>query len=136
MDDNVVSVKSQLTPTPTETKTEQTALIALRFSLGTPASVYCSFASPIRRILLEVIGQDGILSAENFPLSNMTIPLRLTFGKNGIAAETREEKIVVPNLYEKEVTLFSKSIINNTAPPIPGEEGLKNQRVLDAALFV
>jgi hypothetical protein len=48
----------------------------------------------------------------------------------------REENIVVPNLYEKEVTLFSESILNNTALPTPGEEGLKNQLVLDQAMIV
>jgi predicted dehydrogenase len=57
-------------------------------------------------------------------------------GKNGTAAEPREENIVVPNLYEKEITLFSESILNNTASPVPGEEGLKNQLVLDKATKV
>jgi len=62
--------------------------------------------------------------------------LKIVLGKNGAAAETREEKIVVPNLYEKEVTLFSDCILNNTEAPIPGEEGLKNQHVLDDAMKV
>ncbi len=134
LDDDVISVKSQLVPTPTETKTEQTTLIALKFSCGISASIYCSFVSPIRRAFIEVIGQDGILSAENFLMSNMTILLRRVFEKNGIVGDMRDEKIVVPNLYEKEVTAFSKSILHNTTPPVPGEEGLKNQRVLDEAM--
>jgi 1,5-anhydro-D-fructose reductase (1,5-anhydro-D-mannitol-forming) len=136
LNDDVVSVKSQLTPIPTETATEQTSLLALKFSRGTPASIYTSFVSSFRRSIIEVIGQDGVLSAENFTLSNLTIPLKIVLGKNGVAAETMEENIVVPNLYEKEVTLFSESIINNTIVPIPGEEGLKNQLVLDATMKV
>jgi predicted dehydrogenase len=62
--------------------------------------------------------------------------LTIVLGKNGTAAKTRKEKIIVPNLYEKEVTLFSESILNNTMPPVTGEEGLKNQRVLDEAMKV
>jgi 1,5-anhydro-D-fructose reductase (1,5-anhydro-D-mannitol-forming) len=134
LDEDVISVKSQLAPIPTEHRTEQTSLLALKFSQGTPASIYCSFVSSYRRSIIEVLGQEGTLSAESFTASNMTIPLKIVLGKNGMAAETREEIIVVPNLYEKEVTLFSESILNNTAVPIPGEEGLKNQRVLDKAM--
>jgi predicted dehydrogenase len=136
LDDDVVSVKSQLAPAPTDTATEQTSLLALKFSQGTPASIYCSFVCSFRRSIIEVIGQEGVLSAESFTMSNLTLPLKIVLGKNGTATETREEKIVVPNLYEKEVTLFSESILNNTALPVPGEEGLKNQLVLDEAMKV
>jgi len=134
LDDDVVSVKSQLAPIPTDTTTEQTSLLALKFSQGTPASIYCSFVSSFRRSIIEIIGQEGVLSAENFTLGNLTLPLKIVLGKNGTTTETREENITVPNLYEKEVTLFSESILNNTALPIPGEEGLKNQLVLDEAI--
>jgi predicted dehydrogenase len=136
LDDEIVSIKSQLAPTPTETHTEQTSLVALKFSQGTPASVFCSFATSFRRAIIEVLGQEGTLSAENFTYSNLTIPLKIVLGKNGVPVETREERIVVPNLYEKEVTLFSESILHNTALPVPGEEGLKNQLVLDEAMKV
>jgi 1,5-anhydro-D-fructose reductase (1,5-anhydro-D-mannitol-forming) len=134
LDDDVVSVKSQLSPSPTETSTEKTSIIAMKFSQGTPASIYCSFVSPIRRSFIEVIGQDKILSAENFTMSNLTIPLKVVIGKNGLQSEISAETIIVPNLYEKEVTAFSESILNNTPSPIPGEEGLKNQRVLDEVI--
>ena len=134
LDDDVVSVKSQLVPIPTETATEQTSILALKFSQGTQASIYSSFVTSFRRSILEIIGQEGVLYAENFTSSNMTLPLKIQLGKNGTVAETREENIIIPNLYEKEVTLFSDSILNNTIPPVPGEEGLKNQLVLDEAV--
>ncbi len=134
IDDEIVSVKSQLAPLPTETRTEETALIALKFSRGTPASIYCSFVTSFRRSVIEVIGQEGVLTAETFTMSNLTLPLKIINGKNGVIAEMREEQIVVPNLYEKEITLFSEAIITNTPSPIPGEEGLKNQRVLDEVM--
>jgi len=131
LEDDVVSVKSQVAPLPTDARTEQTALLALKFSRGTAGSIFCSFVSPLRRIILEAIGQEGIVSAENFPLSNIKGEIRTTFGSNGAAAETKTETVDVPNLYEKEVTAFSESILNDSPVPIPGEEGLKNQRILD-----
>jgi predicted dehydrogenase len=134
LNDQIISVKTQLSPTPTENETEKISLMALKFSQGIPASIYCSFLSPIRRAFLEIVGQEGILSAENFPMSSLSISLKIALGHNNQVSETREEIISVPNLYEKEVTAFSESILTNTRPPIPGEEGLKNQIVLDEAM--
>ena len=134
LDDDVVSVKSQLAPRPTEAATEQTSILALKFSQGIQASIYSSFVTSFRRSILEIIGQEGVLYAENFTSSNMTIPLKIQLGKKGAIAEVQEEQIIIPNLYEKEVTLFSDSILYNTLPPVPGEEGLKNQLVLDEAM--
>jgi predicted dehydrogenase len=134
LDDEVISVKSQLDPTPSIVTTESTVQLALKFSRGTTAGIFCSYAAPIRRTFFEIIGDKGILSAENFSWSGNTLVLKVVLGKNDKIIESREEKIIVPNLYEKEVTLFSECILNDTASPIPGEEGLKNQRVLDAAM--
>ena len=134
LDDEVVSIKSQLDPAPSATVTESTAQLALKFSRGTIAGIICSYTSPIRRTSIEVIGEKGILSAENFSWSNNQLFLKVLLGENDRISETWEEKFVVPNLYEKEVSLFSESILNNTVSPYPGEEGLKNQLVLDGAM--
>jgi predicted dehydrogenase len=134
LDDEVVSVKSQLDPLPTTESTESTAQLALKFSRGTTASIYCSYDVPIRRTFIEIIGEKGILYAENFTWGSHTIPLKIIIGKNDNVDETREEIIVVPDLYEKEISLFSDCILNNTESPISGEEGLKNQLVLDEAM--
>jgi predicted dehydrogenase len=134
LDDDVISVKSELDPTPSAVITESTAQLALKFSKGTTAGIFCSYAAPIRRTYIEVIGEKGVLSAENFSWSGNTLSLKVILGENDKIIELRDETIIVPNLYEKEITLFSECILNNTASPIPGEEGLKNQRVLDAAM--
>jgi predicted dehydrogenase len=134
LDDEVVSVKSQLDPLPTTETTESTAQLALKFSRGTTASIYCSYDVPIRRTYIEIIGEKGILYAENFTWGSHTIPLKIIIGKNDNVDETRDEMIVVPDLYEKEISLFSDCILNNTESPISGEEGLKNQLVLDEAM--
>ena len=131
LEDEVISVKSQLQPLPTKDKTESTAFISLKLSKGTVAGILCSYDSAIRRSYIELIGEKGLVSAENFSWNNTTIRLNVSLTSNGKVMETREEIITVPNLYEKEVTAFSDCIINDTLPPIPGEEGLKNQKVLD-----
>jgi len=136
LDDEVVSVKSQLNPAPSSIRTESTAQLALKFSRGTIAGVFCSYAAPIRRTFIEIIGEKGILSAENFSWSDNKLSLKVVLRENDKIIEESEEKIVIPNLYEKEVTLFSESILNKTPISIPGEEGLKNQFVLDEAMKV
>ena len=136
LDDEVVSVKSQLDPAPSSVKTESTAQLALKFSRGTTAGIFCSYAAPIRRTFIEIIGEKGILSAENFSWSDNKLSLKVVLGEKDKIIEEHEENFVVPNLYEKEVTLFSNCILRNTASPVSGEEGLKNQFVLDEAMRV
>jgi 1,5-anhydro-D-fructose reductase (1,5-anhydro-D-mannitol-forming) len=136
LEDDVVSVKSRLAPLPTQETTEETATLALQFSRGTLGSIHCSFDAPYYYNVLEIIGQNGVLNAEFFSRSNMTASLQIISGKNGTASSTQTEMVDVPNLYEQEITCFSESILNNTISPIPGEEGLKNQIVLDKAMMV
>jgi predicted dehydrogenase len=125
----VVSVKSQLEPTPTRTRTESTANVSLRFSGGILASIYCSFAAPIRRSTIEVIGTEGTLMATDFTLGERVIPLHVALG-----GETRTEMIEVPNLYVEEINHFSSCLLNNVKPLVPGEVGLSYQKILDEAM--
>jgi len=128
VDAKVVSIASCLEPKPTKSKTESTAILALQLSKGILASIYCSYATAIRRSFIEVIGTDGSLSATDFTLGDRTIPLTVTTG-----GQTRIEQIEVPNLYVEEVSLFSSCLLENKPPSIPGEVGLENQRILDMA---
>jgi 1,5-anhydro-D-fructose reductase (1,5-anhydro-D-mannitol-forming) len=134
LDAEVISVVSQLEPKPTKAQTESTAIVSVRLSKGILASIYCSYATPIRRSMIEVFGTDGVLSATDFTLGDRTIPLNVTQGAAGSGGETRTETIDVPNLYIEEITHFSSCILKNKPPFIPGEVGLQNQEVLDLAL--
>ncbi|HET9131156.1 MAG TPA: hypothetical protein VFO86_09425, partial [Terriglobia bacterium] len=130
----VISVAAQLEPKPTKLRTESTATISLRLTKNVLASIYCSYNTALRRSYIEVLGTKGNLAATDFTLSNKTIPLTITIGAPGFDGEMRTESINVPNLYEKEVTLFSSAVLENKRPPIPGEVGLENQYVLNTAL--
>lgn len=136
LDDNVVSTKSDLQPRPTETVTEATGSLVLRFSRGTLGSIYCSYEAPTRRSFIEIMGTEGMLSASDFTLGDRKISLHIGLRKDGNALDSRSEEITVPNLYIEEVTHFSKCILENVEPSIPGSVGLENQQVLDAALRV
>jgi 1,5-anhydro-D-fructose reductase (1,5-anhydro-D-mannitol-forming) len=135
VEDEVVDVQAGFSPVPTPTATEATSHIALRFTRGLLGSIYTSYECGVRRSLIEVMGTEGVLTLENFTRSSVTLELCTTPAVNGMPGEAKRESIVVGDLYVEEVERFSDSILKNADEPIPGEEGLKNQRVLDAAMM-
>ena len=132
--DRVTNVRSMLSPMPTETSTERSAVLQLAYSRGTMANITCSFEAPTRYINIEVIGTDGLAAAKDFTLS--ATPLSLSVVHRTETLETKQQTIDfnIPNLYADEVTAFSDCILNDTASPVPGEEALHHQLVLDAAM--
>ncbi len=134
LDDEVESVCSQLHPLPTSDRTEDTAFVNIKYSKGIIGSIYCSFNAPYRRSVFEIYGTEGIVSLSDFTLSERNVEITYIGGKQGLPEQFPVHKVFVPNLYEREITFFSDAIIDNTESPIPGEEGLKNQKILDAAL--
>jgi len=134
LDDEVISAQGHLSPVPSAQTTEETVLASLRFSEGVIASIFCSYKAPVRRSVIEIIGTDATLYAEHFTRSSMTLRLVITRGKGEQPPETVEEEIQVHDLYVDEVTRFSDAILHNHPSPIPGEEGLANQIVLDALM--
>lgn len=134
LDDRVESVQSTLIPSPTPAKTEHSAIISLQFSKGTLGSIACSFEGPLRHTLLEVVGTEGLAYAYDFTGSDQ--PTVLHVGKRAAAATPKTESVSihVPNLYIEEVSAFSRCIMEDTPSPVPGIEGIENQKVLDLAL--
>lgn len=134
LDDNVDSVQSMLTPAPTISATEHSAIINLRFSKGTLGSIACSFAGPSRHTLLEVVGTEGLAYASDFTVGEQSTTLHIEKRTGAAAPETRSLSINIPNLYVEEVSAFSRCILENTPSPIPGIVGVDNQKVLDLAM--
>ena len=134
LQDEPVSVKTQLSPQPSALSTESTAELSLKFSMGTVASVVCSYQAPIRRRFIEVIGTEGIVSAPDFTAVDVTIPLRISLGNNDQLKDSKVEHIPVPDLYVEEVTHFSACILENREPDLSGLNGLMNQKILDSAM--
>jgi predicted dehydrogenase len=134
LDDEVQEIGSLLAPEPTESRTESTATIQMRFSKDTLGSIFCSYAVPLRRTFIEIIGSEGAVSAFNFTLGGRTTPLTIVRGGAGQTTEERVEQITIPNLYIEEVSHFSDCIMKKREPQLSGENGLKNQAVLDVAM--
>jgi 1,5-anhydro-D-fructose reductase (1,5-anhydro-D-mannitol-forming) len=134
LDDEVIETDSELEPEPTDTRTEATAALQLRFSRGTVGSIFCSYAVPLRRTFIEIIGTEGVINASNFTVGDRTTPLTILRGKDDQSTVDRVEEIVVPNLYVEEITHFSDCILNDNAPLLSGDNGVRNQVVLDAAM--
>ena len=134
LEDEVVHTAAALDPPPTPERTESTSHLALRFSRGALASVICSFRSPVRRRFIEIVGDEGMLSAADFTAGDITTRLDLALGRDDRGIETRSETIVVPNLYVAEVSQFCDAVLNGTPIELTGENGLENQRIIDAAM--
>jgi 1,5-anhydro-D-fructose reductase (1,5-anhydro-D-mannitol-forming) len=128
------SVTGTLWPAPTETSTEESAFVTLQFPDGVMASVFCSFTAPYRRVLLEIIGTEGVITAPDFTSGDLTGRLTLTRGKGDRPADVVTEEIPVPNLYIEEATLFTDWILGGEEPELTGSNGLLNQRIIDRAL--
>jgi predicted dehydrogenase len=134
LEDEVVHTAAALDPPPTTERTEATSHLALRFSRGALASVICSFRSPVRRRFIEIVGDEGMLSAADFTAGDISTRLDLALGRDDRGIETRSEPIVVPNLYVAEISQFCDAILNGTPIELTGENGLENQRIIDAAM--
>ena len=128
------TVTGTLWPAPTGTSTEESAFLALQFPDGVMASVFCSFTAPYRRVTLEIIGTEGVITAPDFTSSDQAGRLTLTRGKGDRTADVATEEIAVPNLYIEETTLFTDWILGGEEPGLTGSNGLLNQRILDRAL--
>jgi predicted dehydrogenase len=134
LEDRVQHVKSLLTPEPTAAATERSAVLGLQYSKGTLASITCSFEAPARYIGLEIIGTHGIAQASDFTLSATNLVLNLIYRTDSMEPRKESIAVEVPNLYEHEVTAFSRCILENSESPVSGLDGWRNQKVLDIAL--
>lgn len=130
----VQSVQSQLSPLPTSTTTERTAILNLALSTGALATIACSFEGPTRNIFIEVIGTEGLARAYDFTLSEFRTTLEVVRRIEGSAPVKELREFDAPNLYTEEVTSFSQCILDDKESPVPGIAGWRNQQVLDAAM--
>jgi predicted dehydrogenase len=134
LDAEPTAVSGTLWPEPTAASTEESALIAMQFPDGVIASVFCSYTAPFRRVMLEVIGTEGIITVPDFTSGDHLGRLTLTRGKGDRTAGAIVEDIPVGNLYVEESTMFTDWILGGPEPEINGANGLLNQKILDRAL--
>ena len=78
--------------------------------------------------LLEVVGDDGMLSAVN--ALNVEHPVTLELRRGFDVVEKKE--VLNDRAYTAQVEAFADAFESSTPFEIPGEEGLQNQIILDA----
>ncbi len=110
----------------TETQIEQEAEIGLRFSGGVLGVLQTSFRLPFQAFM-ELKGTRGTAILMNYTQNLGTAQFLF------IEPDFTERRQLLPNgdFYRAELEAFAEAVQTGTTPPIPGEEGLKNQIVLD-----
>jgi predicted dehydrogenase len=129
------AVSAALWPVPTASATEESAFVSLQFPDGVLASVFCSYTAPFRRVMLEIIGTEGVITVPDFTVGDQPGRLTLTRGKGDRPAGVTVEELAVPNLYIEESTMFTVWILGGgQEPELSASNGLLNQRIIDRAL--
>lgn len=107
---------------------EASATTLFQFASGPLATMSVSARAPYLT-LLEVIGENGVLSAVNALTVDhpVTVELRRAFD----VVEKRE--VLNDRSYTAQVEAFAAAVEDGGPFEIPGEEGLQNQLILDAA---
>jgi predicted dehydrogenase len=108
---------------------ESSATVTLEFSRGTIGIVPVSYRAEYRTPI-EVVGDTGVIRAEDGLNVEHPIEIQVLRGKEIVQRETASNKLA----YALQVDAFADWIEGKADFPAPGEEGWRNQEVLDAAL--
>ena len=107
---------------------ESAATLTLEFSSGTLATIMVSTRAEYRTPL-EFVGDKGVLRADNGLTVDRPITIELWREQKMVASQTVSNH----SAYAKQVDAFAAAIEKRERFAVPGEEGLRNQLVLDAA---
>jgi len=128
LQDEVVRVSARGMSDAESRDVEAAAALLLEFSRGTLGIVAVSFRAEYRTPL-EFVGQTGVLRADDGFNVEKTIHLELRRGGAVVEAEDVSNR----EAYTRQVDSFADAIEGKGEFPVPGEEGWKNQEILDAA---
>ena len=126
LDRQVEDVLALLDRPLTSTQIEQEAEIALRFSDGILGVIQTSFRLPFQAFV-EIKGTRGTALLMNYTRNLGTAQLIF------VEPDFTEHRKCLPNgdFYRAELEAFAEAVRERKPVPVPGEEGLKNQIVLD-----
>jgi predicted dehydrogenase len=127
LQDEVVSVTARAVSDDHSGPVEAAAALTLEFSSGTLGTVLVSTRAGYRTPL-EVVGESGILHAEDGLTVDHPIELRLHQGD-----KTATKSVTNAEAYGLQVDAFASALQGHSEFPVPGIEALRNQEILDAA---
>ena len=107
---------------------EASAALSMDFHGGAIGSILVSFRSPYRS-LVEIVGETGVIRSENGLTVTGTVDVQLM--QSGKVLDSRQ--VTNADAYCRMLDGFSDAIEGRGNYRAPGEDGLNNQRVLDAA---
>jgi predicted dehydrogenase len=107
---------------------EAAAALTLQFDRATLATVLISTRAHYRTPL-EIVGDAGFLRADN--ALNVEHPISLELWRDG--QRVAEETVFNRLAYARQVDAFADAVEGRANFPVPGEEGWRNQLILDAA---
>lgn len=128
LQDEVVRVNASGLLDGSSSQMESAAALTLEFFRGTLAVVLVSFRAEYRTPL-ELVGEAGVLRADN--ALNVERPIKLELLRAGSIVET--EQLSNHLAYAKQVDAFADAVEGKSKFPVPGEEGWRNQEILDGA---
>jgi predicted dehydrogenase len=129
LQDEVMRVSASAVSDERSGDVESAALLNLEFSRGTlgmvPVSFRAEYETPI-----ELIGETGVLYADD--ALNVEHPIELQLLRDGAVVE--KKSVSNELVYAAQVDAFADAVEGKVPFLIPGEEGWRNQEILDAAL--
>lgn len=129
LNDEVTQVSTLAEPDERSTPMESSALMALEFSRGVLAQVAVSTRAHYRTPL-EIVGTKGVLRGEDCLSIEAPGPLQVTATPSG---KSRVEEVSNQDAFARQADAFALAVRGESLFPCCGEEGLRNQLVLDAA---
>jgi predicted dehydrogenase len=106
---------------------EDSAAITLEFSQGVLANIQVSFRA-VYRTFVEVVGQDGVLTAE----CGLNVDRPVTIVHHAACKTVAEKEVSNRDAYSHMLDAFSATLQGPGTFASPGEDGVQNQRILDA----
>lgn len=128
LQDDVTAVATLAHRDPQSGGVEASAALSMDFCSGAIGSILVSFRSPYRS-LVEIVGETGVVRSENGLTVTGMVDVQLL--QSGKVLDNRQ--VTNADAYCQMLDGFSDAIEGRGSYLAPGEDGLKNQRVLDAA---
>ncbi|HEY5255666.1 MAG TPA: Gfo/Idh/MocA family oxidoreductase [Acidobacteriaceae bacterium] len=128
LQDNVTAVTTVAHGDATSGGVEASAALSMDFRSGVIGSILVSFRSPYRS-LVEIVGETGVIRSENGLTVTGMVDVQLM--QSGKVLDNRQ--VTNADAYCRMLDGFSDAIEGRGNYRAPGEDGLNNQRVLDAA---
>lgn len=107
---------------------EASGSVNLRFRSGVLAAVIVSYRGAYRTPI-SIVGESASISANDGLTVELPITIELSLADGSVTREQVNNELA----YARQVDSFADWLTGGTPFPAPGEEGLRNQLVLDAA---